>query len=173
VTSQDCRRQKILKLFCPDSKCSVNEPLSCLDPVSNMQRGLVCKRLHTADRTGQNCSVSNILRTTENSLDLSPILFTPLTREDKCRWCERGVTSKHSTWFWLQSQMLKLRHLGNERHFVCWHYFLCERQIFVITVSLELITSYWTVCLQTFSNLTIIGNISVWVNRPQTLVSLQ
>jgi len=49
------------------------------DPVSNVQLGLVYKRVHTADTTGQNCSV---FRTTENSLDLSTILFTPPTRQD-------------------------------------------------------------------------------------------
>jgi len=44
-----------------------------------------------------NCSVSNISMTTENSLDLSPILFTPQTRQDKtvlscpCRWCEQYI----------------------------------------------------------------------------------
>jgi len=51
--------------------------LLCLDSISNLQLGLVCKRVHTVDRTGQNCLVSNILRTTVNNLDLSPILFTP------------------------------------------------------------------------------------------------
>ena len=40
ATSQDCRKQKILKLFCPFSKCGVNRVLSCLDPVSNLQLGL-------------------------------------------------------------------------------------------------------------------------------------
>ena len=44
------------------------QSLSCLDPVSNLQIGLVCKPVYTADRTGQNYSVSNIMRTTENSL---------------------------------------------------------------------------------------------------------
>jgi len=53
----------------------------------------ICKRVRTADRTGQNCSVPNISRTTENSLDLSRILFTPPTSQAKtvltfpCRWC--------------------------------------------------------------------------------------
>jgi len=47
--------------FCPVSKCGVNRVLSCLDPVYNLQPGLVCKRVHTADRTEQNCSVSNII----------------------------------------------------------------------------------------------------------------
>jgi len=44
---------------------------------------LVCKPVHTADRTEQKCSVSDILRTTatEISLDLLPILFTPPTRQ--------------------------------------------------------------------------------------------
>ena len=45
--------------------------------VSNLQLGLVYKRVHTADRTGQNWSVSNILRTR------SPTQFTPPTRQDK------------------------------------------------------------------------------------------
>ena len=59
-TSQDYRRQKISKMnmfsffcsFCPVSKCG----------------------------TQQNCLVWNILRTTENCLDLWPIQFTPPTR---------------------------------------------------------------------------------------------
>jgi len=85
-----------VSLFCPVSKCSVKRVLSCLDLVSNLQLELVCKRSYTADRTGQNCSVSDILRTTENSLDLSPILFTPPTRHDKTvlfffLWCELGL----------------------------------------------------------------------------------
>jgi len=50
------------------SKCGVNRDLSCIDAVSNFQLGLVYKCVHSADRTGHNCSVSNILRTTENSL---------------------------------------------------------------------------------------------------------
>jgi len=37
---------------------------------------LVHKCVHTADEIGQNCSVSNILRTTENCLRLSPTQFT-------------------------------------------------------------------------------------------------
>jgi len=40
----------------------------------------VYKRVHTADKTGQNCSVSNIFRTTENCLRLSRTHFTPQTR---------------------------------------------------------------------------------------------
>ena len=40
---------------------------------------LVHKCIHTADETGQNCSVSSILRTTENCLRLSPTQFTPPT----------------------------------------------------------------------------------------------
>ena len=35
ATSQDCRRLKISKQFCPVSKCGVNWVLSCPDPVSN------------------------------------------------------------------------------------------------------------------------------------------
>jgi len=39
----------------------------------------------------------NILTTTENSLDLSPILFTPPTSQVKtavfsCRWCKLDLT---------------------------------------------------------------------------------
>ena len=96
ATSQDCWRQKISKLFCPVSKCDVNRVLFCLDPVSNLQPGLVCKRVHTADRTGQNCLVSNVLRTIENCRRLLPTLFTPRTRQDKtvlpcpCR-CKLGI----------------------------------------------------------------------------------
>jgi len=90
-------KSKMSKLFCAVSKCGVNRVLSCLDPVSNLQLGLVCKRVHSADRTGQNCLVSNISRTTENSLDLSPIQFTPPTRQDKTvlsvRLC--GVNYRH------------------------------------------------------------------------------
>jgi len=56
-------------------------------PSLNLQLGLVCKLVYTTDRTGQNCSVSNILRTTENSLDLSLVLFTLCL----CRWRELGI----------------------------------------------------------------------------------
>ena len=49
--------------------------------VSNLQLGFVSKRIHIADRTEQNCSVSNILRTTEYCRTLST-LFTPPTRQD-------------------------------------------------------------------------------------------
>jgi len=41
---------------------------------------LVYKRVHTADKTGQNCSVSNIFRTTENCPRLSRTHFTLHTR---------------------------------------------------------------------------------------------
>jgi len=53
ATSQDYRQQKIVKLFCPVSKCCVNRVLSCLDPVLNLQLGLVSKRICTTDRTVQ------------------------------------------------------------------------------------------------------------------------
>ena len=43
----------------------------------------VSKRVHTADMTGQNCSVSSILRTNESWWKMSPILFAPQTRQDK------------------------------------------------------------------------------------------
>jgi len=58
---------------------------------------LVPNCVHIADETGQNCSVSNLLRTTENCLRLSPTQFTPPTRQDKtrqscqCRRCEVGI----------------------------------------------------------------------------------
>ena len=60
---------------------------------------LVHKCVHTADETGQNCSASNILRTAENYLRLSPTQFTPQTRQDKtvlscrCRRCELAIRS--------------------------------------------------------------------------------
>jgi len=75
----------------------------CLDPVSNFPLGLVCKRVHSAGRTGQNCSVSKISRTTEvlYSLDLSPILFIS-PRQDStvllsrlCRWCELDINASN------------------------------------------------------------------------------
>ena len=59
---------------------------------------LVHKCVHTADKTGQNCSVSNILRTTENCLRLSPTQFTLPTKQDetvwscRCRQCELGIS---------------------------------------------------------------------------------
>jgi len=78
ATRPDCRRQKISKpnmfIFC-----------SYVQSRKAAWAGIVCKRVHTADRTGQNCSVSNILRTTENYLILSPTVFTPPTRQDKTR----------------------------------------------------------------------------------------
>ena len=87
--SQDCRRLKISKQFCPVSKCGVNWVLSCPDPVCNSQNmvtsylvtgsRLVHKCVHTAHKSGQNCSVSSLLRTTENCLRLSPARFTPPT----------------------------------------------------------------------------------------------
>jgi len=42
------------------------------------------------DRKFRNCFVQSrdAVRTTENSLDLSTILFTPPTRQDSCRLCE-------------------------------------------------------------------------------------
>jgi len=46
---------------------------------------LVHKCVHAADKTRQNCSVSNILRTTENCLRLPSTQFTPTTRQDKTR----------------------------------------------------------------------------------------
>ena len=57
---------------------------------------LVHKCVHTADETGQDCSVSNLLRTTENCLWLLPTQFTPptLTRRDStalCRRCELAI----------------------------------------------------------------------------------
>jgi len=89
-TSQDCRRLKISKQFCPVAKGSVNWVLSCPDPFFNSQCGHllwrhiwklgheVHKCVHTADKTGQNCSVSKCWR-------LSQTQFTPPTRQDKTR----------------------------------------------------------------------------------------
>ena len=110
ATSQDCRRLKISKQFCRVSKCGVNRVLSCPDPVSNSQGGyllwrhiwklgsrLVHKCVHTTDETGQNCSVSNILRTTQNCLRLSPTQFTPptLTRRESLVLSVFAVWTKH------------------------------------------------------------------------------
>jgi len=55
------------------------------------------------DRKLRNCIVQsrNVVRTTENSLDLSPILFTPPTRQDKtvlscpCRCCELSIIGNY------------------------------------------------------------------------------
>ena len=44
--------------------------------------------------TRQNCSVSNILRTTENCLVLSPIQSTPPT--SPCRWCKLDIITWYS-----------------------------------------------------------------------------
>ena len=44
---------------------------------------LVHKCVHSADETGENCSVSNIFRTTENCLWLLPTQFILPTRQDK------------------------------------------------------------------------------------------
>jgi len=89
---------------------------SCLDAVSNLQLGFVCKRLHTADRTGQNCSVSNILRTIENSLDLSPNLSYHWQNKSLVHvGCQRGITMQPATFIELYSRLTlgdsKLRHL--------------------------------------------------------------
>ena len=107
ATSGDCRRLKISKQFCPVSKCGVNWVLSCPHPVSNshatwlpivtsyLETGsrLVHRCTHTADKTRQNCSVSNILKTVCDCRELSSH-----RRQDKtrlvlsCRRCELGVT---------------------------------------------------------------------------------
>ena len=56
---------------------------------------LVHKCIHTADETGQNCSVSNILRTTEN-WDCRELRSH--RQQDKtvlscrCWWCELGIS---------------------------------------------------------------------------------
>ena len=60
-TSQDCRRQKISRLNMFNFFC-----IFVLSPNAGLDR--------------QNCSVSDILRTTENCLGLSPIQFTPPTQ---------------------------------------------------------------------------------------------
>ena len=72
---------------------------------------LVHKCVHTADEIGQNCSVSNILRTTENCLRLSPTQFTPTTptRRDSCRRrrCELGINHSHNTQTYVLQQLNK------------------------------------------------------------------
>ena len=73
------------------------------------------------DRKFRNCFVQsrNAARTTENSLDLSPILFTPPTRQYKtvffcpCRRCELGIKhSRHAS----RTATRKTRSLRVERH---------------------------------------------------------
>ena len=101
----------------------MNRVLSCPDPVSNSQGGyllwrhiwklgsrLVHKCVHTTDETGQNCSVSNTLRTTVKCLRLLPTQFTPPTRQDNSLFllvsaCELGITVSSTPWnqLWLQS----------------------------------------------------------------------
>ena len=92
-----------LKTATADKTCRLrrSEQSCCLNLVSNLQPGLICKRVHEADRTGQNCSVFNISKTIENSLDLSPILLTPPIRQDNTmlsspsRWSELGIKPQH------------------------------------------------------------------------------
>ena len=107
--SQDCQRLKISKQFCPVSNGGVNWVLFCPDPVSSSQRRyllwrhletgsrLVHKCVYTADETGQNCSVSDILKTTDNCLRLSPTQFTPLTptRQDSLVLSVSAVWTRH------------------------------------------------------------------------------
>ena len=62
VTRQDCLQLKILKQFCPVSKCGVNRVLSCFQlfatwlptVTSYLENGsrLLHKCVHTADKTG-------------------------------------------------------------------------------------------------------------------------
>jgi len=59
ATSQDCRRLKISKQFCPDAKCGVNWVLSCPGRfqfatwllIVTTESRLVHKCVHTADET--------------------------------------------------------------------------------------------------------------------------
>jgi len=61
---------------------------------------LVYKRVHTTDETGQNCSVSNILRTTGNCRRLSPTHFTPQTqtRQNSLVLSTSAVWTRHRAW---------------------------------------------------------------------------
>ena len=104
VTRQDCLRLKISKQFCPVSKCDMSWlswVLSCPDPVSNshttwlpmvtsyLETGsrLVLKCVHTTDKTRQNCSVSNILKTVCDCHELSSHRQQDKTRQS----CVVGV----------------------------------------------------------------------------------
>jgi len=86
ATSRDCWRNKIYKLN------MFSFFRSFVQSRNAVWTGLVYKCIHTADRTGQNCSVSSILRTTGICQRLSPTLFTPPTRLDSL------VLSMPATW---------------------------------------------------------------------------
>jgi len=74
---------------------------------------VVHKCFHTVDKTGQNCSVSSISRTTENCLQLLLTLFTPLTRQDETRQsCPVGVGGVNYA-LELHSHGLSLMQKGN------------------------------------------------------------
>ena len=107
ATSQDCLRLKISKQFCPclEMRCELSLVLSWPSyqfatwlPIltSYLETGsrLVHKCVHTADKFGQNCSVSNILKTVCDCRQLSS---HRRHRQDKkvlscrCRWCELGI----------------------------------------------------------------------------------
>ena len=91
ATSQYCRRQKISKLFCIVSKCGMNRVLSCLDPVFNLQLGLVCKRVYVADNTGQKCGIQSPI--------YGDLLKTVLTFCQLCSHHRRDKTKQNSLIF--------------------------------------------------------------------------
>ena len=76
---------------------------------SHLETGsrLVHKCVHTAGKTGQNCSVCNILRTTENCLRLSPTQFTPPTRRDS--FVLLAVWTMHNIYTFTTSHIRKYR----------------------------------------------------------------
>ena len=114
ATSQDSRRLKISKQFCPVSKCGVNWVLSCPDPVSNshatwlpivttyLETGsrLVHKRVPTAHETGQNwVSLQYIEDYWKLSATVANSVHTADVLSCRCRQCELGITVK----LWLDS----------------------------------------------------------------------
>jgi len=106
ATSQDHLRRKILKQFCPASKCGVNWVLSCPDPVSNMVSycdvifGSNWIKTSSQMRSHRRRDWTKLfcLQYIENCLWLSRTQFTPPTRQDKtvlscqCWQCELAIT---------------------------------------------------------------------------------
>ena len=94
---------KCLVLFCRCRRCELNcrQVKTVGDRNFRNWSCLVFLQFCPVSKCGsrQNCSVSNILRTTENCLGLSPIQFTPptRTRQDRtvlscpCRRCGLGI----------------------------------------------------------------------------------
>ena len=76
------------------------------------------------DRKFRNCFVQsrNAVRTNENSLYLSPILFTPSTRQSKTvlfcprGWCElvwtRSLSQFRLNWLFIESMLVRKWYLG-------------------------------------------------------------